>query len=122
LALHTRRATYDPGRPFTAWVHAIARYKLNDHLRQRYAQPVAEADDIEFMAADDQTAGTEAQLDVSSLLATIPAGQRAWTRGVRIEGRSVAEVAEGAGASPSAVKVGIHRGLKALAGKVRAKS
>ena len=28
IAVHTRRATYDPGQPFTAWAYAIARYKL----------------------------------------------------------------------------------------------
>ena len=121
LALHSRRATYDPARPFTAWLHAIARYKLTDHLRRRYSQPVAEVDAIDAIAADDASAGTEAQLDVDSLLATIPAGQRAWIRGVRIEGRSVADVAAESGASLSAVKVGIHRGLKALARKVQEK-
>src|SRR4029079_7503575 len=92
LALHSRRLTYDQSRPFTAWVHAIARYKLTDHLRRRYSQPAAGGDEIESIAADDASVGTEAQLDVSRLLATIPAGPRAWIRGVRIEGRSVAEV------------------------------
>ncbi|HEX4097595.1 MAG TPA: sigma-70 family RNA polymerase sigma factor, partial [Caulobacteraceae bacterium] len=34
IAVHTRRATYDPGQPFTAWAYAIARYKLIDALRR----------------------------------------------------------------------------------------
>ena len=34
IAVHTRRATYDPGQPFTAWAYAIARYKLIDQLRR----------------------------------------------------------------------------------------
>ncbi|HET6970782.1 MAG TPA: sigma-70 family RNA polymerase sigma factor, partial [Phenylobacterium sp.] len=33
LAIHRRRATYDPGQPFTAWAYAVARYKLIDYLR-----------------------------------------------------------------------------------------
>jgi RNA polymerase sigma-70 factor (ECF subfamily) len=35
LAMHTRRDTYDPQRPFTAWAYAIARYKMIDRLRGR---------------------------------------------------------------------------------------
>jgi hypothetical protein len=34
LALHLSRHTYDPASPVTAWAHAIARYKLVDHLRR----------------------------------------------------------------------------------------
>ena len=34
MAIHTRRHTYDPAEPLTPWVHAIARYKLIDHLRR----------------------------------------------------------------------------------------
>ena len=30
IAIHTRRASYDPALPFTAWVYGIARYKLID--------------------------------------------------------------------------------------------
>ena len=35
LAVHNQRHTYDAGQPLTAWVHAIARYKLIDLLRRR---------------------------------------------------------------------------------------
>jgi RNA polymerase sigma-70 factor (ECF subfamily) len=35
LAIHNQRHTYDAGQPLTAWVHAIARYKLVDLLRRR---------------------------------------------------------------------------------------
>src|ERR1700720_2438492 len=35
LAIHNQRHTYDPGQPLTAWVQAIARYKLVDLLRRR---------------------------------------------------------------------------------------
>ena len=34
LAIHNQRHTYDPDQPLTAWVHAIARYKLVDMLRR----------------------------------------------------------------------------------------
>jgi RNA polymerase sigma factor (sigma-70 family) len=35
LAVHNKRHTYDPKQPLTAWVQAIARYKLVDLLRRR---------------------------------------------------------------------------------------
>src|ERR1700721_3914745 len=35
LAIHNKRQTYDPKQPLTAWVQAIARYKLVDLLRRR---------------------------------------------------------------------------------------
>src|SRR5229473_445768 len=37
LAIHIKRHTYDPAEPMTAWVHAIARYKLIDFLRRTRA-------------------------------------------------------------------------------------
>jgi len=33
LAIHEKRHTYDPSRPFGPWVAAIARYKWIDRLR-----------------------------------------------------------------------------------------
>jgi RNA polymerase sigma-70 factor (ECF subfamily) len=35
LAIHNQRHTYDLGQPLTAWVYAIAKYKLVDLLRRR---------------------------------------------------------------------------------------
>lgn len=37
MAIHTRCHTFDPAEPWTPWVHAIARYKLIDHLRRTHA-------------------------------------------------------------------------------------
>ena len=44
--LHQKRATYDPGQPFTAWVHAIARYKMIDHFRRRKIRIHLPIDDV----------------------------------------------------------------------------
>src|SRR5215471_21818879 len=38
LAVHNQRHTYDPKQPLTAWVYAIAKYKLMDLLRRRAAR------------------------------------------------------------------------------------
>jgi RNA polymerase sigma-70 factor (ECF subfamily) len=49
----------------------------------------------------------------------LPDRQRLPIVHVKIEGNSVADTALRTGMSESAVKIGIHRGLKALAAKVR---
>jgi len=51
LAVHNQRHTYDPRQPITAWVYAIARYKLVDLLRRRSRKeslndPLDEEDDL----------------------------------------------------------------------------
>ena len=53
------------------------------------------------------------------LLATLPDRHRRPIECVKIEGLSVAEAAQRTGMSESAVKVGVHRGLKALAELIR---
>lgn len=118
IAIHSKRATYDVERPFTAWVHALARYKLIDYLRQRRLRDTVPIDDFgDIFAADSED--PSARLDLDSLLDTIPERQRTMIRQVKIEGLSIAEVAAASGASESAVKVSIHRGVKALAARLR---
>jgi len=121
LAIHNHRHTYDPEQPLTVWVQAIARYKLVDLLRRRSRtdvlhDPLDEEEEL-FAAADTEAA--EARYDVSKLLQELPDRQRLPIQYVKIEGGSVADTAKRTGMSESAVKVGIHRGLKALAAKIR---
>lgn len=121
LAVHNQRHTYDRGQPLTAWMHAIAKYKLVDCLRRR-ARGAALTDPLddehEVLAAADRDAA-EARRDLAKLLATLPERQRVPILCVKIEGLSVAETARRTGMSESAVKVAVHRGLKALAAKAR---
>jgi RNA polymerase sigma-70 factor (ECF subfamily) len=121
LAVHNKRHTYDPKQPLTAWVQAIARYKLVDLLRRRsrsivLTDPLDEDDQI-FATTDNDAA--EAQYDVAKLLRGLPDRQRLPILYVKIEGASVTDTAVRTGMSESAVKVGIHRGLKALAERIR---
>jgi RNA polymerase sigma-70 factor (ECF subfamily) len=119
LAIHNQRHTYDPEQPLTAWVQAIARYKLIDLLRRRSRTDVLHdplGEDL-FAAADTEAA--EARYDMMKLLQQLPDRQRLPILYVKIEGGSVGDTAKRIGMSESAVKVGIHRGLKALAVKIR---
>jgi RNA polymerase sigma-70 factor (ECF subfamily) len=123
LGIHNQRHTYAADLPLTAWVHAIARYKLVDLLRRRAAKqarhdPLDDAAEI-FAAADNEAA--EARRDLNKLLAHLPDRMRLPIVRTKLEGLSVAEAALATGMSESAVKVGVHRGLKALATLVRGK-
>jgi len=118
IAMHTRRATYDPTRPFTAWVHAIARYKLIDYFRRTRRRAEEPLDDPDLLFGSEEANAAEAHLDVERLLHTLPAKTQKLIRDVKIEGLSTAEAAAKHGLSESAVKVGVHRGLKSLAGQI----
>jgi len=118
LAVHIQRHTYDAGQPLTAWVHAIARYKLVDLLRRRAALEQPLDDEREWLAAPEaEAAGTKR--DLAALLARLPDRQRLPIVHMKLEGLSVTETARRTGMSESAVKVSVHRGLKALAALIR---
>ena len=114
IAMHARRATYDPSRPFTAWVHAIARHKLIDHYRRSRRRAEQPLDDADVLFSSQASGAAEAQLDVERLLGQLPERTRRLIRAVKIEGLSTAEAAARHGMSESAVKVSVHRGLKSL--------
>lgn len=106
--------------PMTAWIHAIARHKFIDLLRadaSRAAlfEPLAEA--TEAVGAD-VIGAWQAQRDLRCLLAVLPLKQRAAIEAVKLQGLSVVEAARTTGLSQSAVKVYVHRGLRALVSRV----
>jgi len=121
LAVHNQRHTYDAEQPLTAWIHAIAKYKLVDLLRRRAKRELlTDPLDEEFdLAAPADGAAADARRDLGKLLERLPQRQRLPILHMKLEGLSVAETARLTGMSESAVKVGVHRGLKALAAMIR---
>jgi RNA polymerase sigma-70 factor (ECF subfamily) len=114
IAIHARRATYDPKLPFTAWVYGIARYKLIDEYRRhkRHATvPLEEAGDL---FSHDETQEAIAKRDVSKLLDKLTPAKRRLVSDIKLDGVSVADAAKRTGMSESAVKVSVHRAIKAL--------
>ena len=121
LAVHNQRHTYDAEQPLTAWVHAIAKYKLVDLMRRRQSRdlltdPFDDDNDL-FSSADAEAA--EARRDVIKLLDQLPERQRLPIFYTKLQGLSVVETARITGMTASAVKIGVHRGLKALAASIR---
>jgi RNA polymerase sigma-70 factor (ECF subfamily) len=122
LAIHNQRHTYRTEQPLTAWAHGIARYKWLDLLRARASREALNdpLDDAFELVAASETEANEAKNDLHKLLESLPERQRLPIVHVKLEGLSVVETAQLTGMSESAIKVGIHRGLKALANKIRA--
>lgn len=121
LAVHNQRHTFDAAQPLTAWVHAIARYKLVDFLRRRSRRDLLTEpldDELEVLSSAEADAA-EARRDLARLLEALPERQRMPIVYVKVQGLSVIEAARLTGMSASAVKVAVHRGLKALAAKIR---
>jgi RNA polymerase sigma-70 factor (ECF subfamily) len=117
LALHLSQHTYDRTSPVTAWAHAIARYKLVDHLRRsgRHAGNLPLDDEAYQLAGPADDAASEARLDLERALAALPERTRRLIDRVKLQGASVAEAAQAAGMTENAAKVAIHRGLQAMA-------
>jgi RNA polymerase sigma-70 factor (ECF subfamily) len=120
MAVHTRRDTYDRSQLLTPWVHAIAGYKFVDYLRRtKESVKDAPADDAAHLTARNDFDSVESGHDLETLLAQLRPKARRAIRYVKLQGLSVREAAARTGMSESAVKVSVHRGLKALSALVK---
>lgn len=119
FVIHRRRASYDRALPFTAWLHAIARYKLIDHLRKRGVRKLVPLEDMDEIAASNDFEASLAAADVERLLACLPEKHRRSIQLTRIEGHSVFETAAMTDQSPAGVKTSVHRGIKRLMARVK---
>jgi RNA polymerase sigma-70 factor (ECF subfamily) len=116
LAIHAKRHTYAPPRPFGVWVVAIARYKWIDRVREvsRYAA-LSLDDDV---PVEDHEGAAISAVTLDDLLGRLKPAQESVIRLVKLKGFSVARASGATGQSVSLVKVNIHRGLKKLAALV----
>lgn len=115
IAVHDKRRTYDPARPFGAWIAGIARYKWIDRLRAMGRAPTGE---LPANLVDDGGDHGDAVLSatvLAAMLGTLKPPQADAIRLVKLKGFSIEETAAKTGQSPSLVKVNIHRGLARLA-------
>lgn len=114
MAVHTRRESYDRSKPFTAWVYAMARYKLIDYLRKTRVRAAVPIDELEDLFAANEQGQAEVSRDVEQLLSVLPPRQQEAIRLTKLEGLSIDEAAIRTGQSAAATKVGVHRGMKRL--------
>lgn len=129
MTVHRARHTYDPGRPFTAWLRIIAQRRAIDVLRRAglqnsreiyaplavdmYADPAAKTPD------GWEKAGLSAQL--GRAVAGLSPGQREAVQHLALREQSLDEAAKATGRSKGALKVNLHRALNALRGQLGAR-
>ncbi len=116
ISIHSRLHTYDASYPVTVWVNAIARYKVIDAYRASgHRLKQVQLDAFEDCLADPVEQQPGVMQDVKRLLSSLPNNLRRPIEDVKLLGLTVAESAARSGMSESAVKIGIHRGMKRLA-------
>lgn len=118
LAIHLKRHTWRPVDPVTPWVVAISRNKTIDVLRRRGRRaelPLEEVPEPESVDAAGQHAGA----DLPRMLESLDERQRRIVQLVSIEGHSSRDAARELGISEGALRVALHRSLKALAARWR---
>jgi len=121
LTLHSIRQTYDPTRPFQPWLVAIARRRIVDRVRiqirttgrETAIDPFQET----FAAPETNEMGMEADsIVLRRAIAELPPGQRQAVELLKLKDMSLKEASAASGASVPALKVAMHRALKALKG------
>jgi len=115
LALHLKRNTWDPSQPLGPWVRAIARHKLIDVLRRRGRRMQIPIDSIiDTLAAEEDNSGIDRQ-DAERMIERLNGRQKEVVTAISLNGESIREVADRLKMKEVAVRVTLHRGLKALA-------
>jgi RNA polymerase sigma factor (sigma-70 family) len=117
IAIHEKRHTYDPTRPFRPWLAAVARHKWIDRLRAMARERTDSLPD-DIATGDHEEAVVSATV-LRELMSTLKTAQADAIRLVKLEGYSIEEASAKTGQSESLVKVNIHRGLRKLAAVVR---
>jgi RNA polymerase sigma-70 factor (ECF subfamily) len=118
MQLHRSRRTYEPGRPVTPWVFAIARHvylmrRRSAGRRLRFEEALAadaRSDDVPY---DDLRAMVESD-EVRRALSQVPADQREALLLHHVEGWSFSEIAARLGIRVNAAKTRAFRGMKRM--------
>ena len=115
LTIHLKRGTWDQSRPIGPWVAAITRNKLIDVLRRRGQHIAVPIEDVvDSLKAEDPTPELSTR-DIDSLLGQLKPQQREIVRSISLNGSSIRETADRLQMTEGAVRVTLHRALKALA-------
>ncbi len=121
ITVHRVRHTYDPTRSYDAWLTAIASRRAIDDLRSRGRRDSRELHDDFALDhhpdGSDASAAAEGEQRAQRLheaIAELPPGQREAVEQLGLRERSLSEAAELTGRNTGALKVNLHRALKAL--------
>jgi RNA polymerase sigma-70 factor (ECF subfamily) len=122
VTLHRVRHTYDPARPFTPWLRAIAQRRAIDVLRSHGRHRTREVHAPLIYESHPDPAPTAAQKlersvgagELRAAVAALPEGQRQAVEELSLRERTLEEAAARTGRTKGALKVNLHRALKTL--------
>lgn len=115
LAIHLKRHTWNDDQPIGPWLFAITRYKLIDFARKHGRRKESELNDDFDIAAPEPDEPVLTETEMNRLLNKIGAQQRSIVTAISLKGATIRDVALEYKMSEGAVRVALHRGLKALA-------
>jgi RNA polymerase sigma factor (sigma-70 family) len=115
LAIHLKRQTWDRQAPLGPWIAAILRNKAVDAMRRNGRRAHAPLDDLHDVLAAPPTVDPTEATDVNRMLDGLEPRQRDIVASISRDGHTVAATAMRLGMSEGAVRVALHRALKALA-------
>ena len=118
LTIHSIRHTYDPSRPFGPWLAAIVRRRSIDLLRRQGRIEAVETSAPEayvtFSAPDaDRQADRDAKTTLGRAVACLPPGLRQALELVKLRELSLTDDSRLSGSSVGALKINVHRAMKA---------
>jgi RNA polymerase sigma-70 factor (ECF subfamily) len=114
IAVHLKKLTWDESQPVEPWAYAIANYKLIDFLRRRGTHGHVPIDELADVLPAGPEPEAESTIDRNRLLAMLPERHRHVVQRMTIDGHSAREVAVALGMTEGAVRVTLHRALKAM--------
>jgi RNA polymerase sigma-70 factor (ECF subfamily) len=115
LAIHLKRHTWDGGLKLAPWVNAIARHKIVDALRRRGVRRAEPIEDFEAVLAAPQGEDPHTRSDIERVMRKLAPRQRDIVTAISLDGQSISATAARLSMSEVAVRVALHRALKALA-------
>jgi RNA polymerase sigma-70 factor (ECF subfamily) len=116
LSVHRARESYDPRRPFRAWLFAIVRHKAIDQLRRQEARVRIEGRSAEERASEATSTERDpsAPHDAASLLDRLEPKYREALELTKLEGHSLEEAGRRTGISAGAMKTRVHRAIRTI--------
>jgi RNA polymerase sigma factor (sigma-70 family) len=115
LTIHLKQGTWDRSREIGPWLTAITRNKIIDAFRRRGRRIDVPIDDVmDSLQAEEEELPEFGTRDIEMLLGKLTCQQQEIVRSISLGGASIRETAERLEMTEVAVRVSLHRALKAL--------
>ena len=115
LAVHMKRQTWREDAPLRPWLYAVARHKVVDAFRARGHRVDLSVEDLaDVLPAPDGPDPLQAR-DMDTVLSRLEPRAAEIVRGIGLRGETAAEIGARLDMTEGAVRVALHRALKAIA-------